>query len=241
MLTTVAYRPRSCTLASALVLAQQVPAALQVPMASINARAVEHKVEEEIKGLAFETSIQCSMLIGLRYFRQHYGYHASMTRDSKHWRRIRSANGVLRLERNLTEHTSDKVCRCLPLDGSALAIFNVFHEVQPYISVMVGSPSTISLHIIDILHALNIHSPSELPHDALLHQLLIRPRTPAQRRRLSQLIARSKLPRRPSNPPQIDIAIAVHRIKLLTQHRQARTISSPTTCLRQNRLPVVRA
>lgn len=83
-------------------------------------------------------------------------------------------------------------------------------------------------------------STPELPNDTLLHQLLIRPRTPTQRRRLRQLIARSKLARRPADPAKIDITIRVHRIKLLAQHRQAGAVGSSATSLSEDRLALVR-
>lgn len=80
---------------------------------------------------------------------------------------------------------------------------------------------------------------SELSNNALLHQLLIRPRTATQRRRLGQLIARSELASGPANPAEEDIAVVVHRVKLLAQHRQARAVSSTATSLGQDRLAVV--
>lgn len=81
----------------------------------------------------------------------------------------------------------------------------------------------------------------ELASNALLHQLLIRPGTATQRRRLRQLIASIELARSPAHPAKIHIAVVIQSIKLLAKHRQARAIARTAASLSQHGFAVVGA
>lgn len=79
----------------------------------------------------------------------------------------------------------------------------------------------------------------ELSDNALCDQLLISPRAATLRGSLGELIAGSELSSSPTDPSEVDIAVCVHGIKLLTQHCQAGAICSTSTSLSQDGLPAV--